>query len=273
MPQSFGGPWTLLKLKIIEEYLNSYTIALKNKPYKLCYIDAFAGSGLVNIKGVGVVPGSALRALDYPFKKFIFIEKNKHYAAQLKKEILNRNRKAEVEIKVGDCNRELKTLLSYPWYTRSWRGVMFLDPYAMDLSWDSLSAIQKTRVFDVWYLFPISALCRVLQKNGQIPPKNREVINRLLGTNGWEKEIYFQSPQLSWFDQNDIERVAIGGIRNYVIKRLQTVFPAVSEKSLTLRNPRNNSPLFLLCFAVSNPSPRAIDLSLGVVNHLLTRTT
>lgn len=40
----FGGPWTTEKLSILEIYLNSYTTALKSQPFRLVYIDAFAGS-------------------------------------------------------------------------------------------------------------------------------------------------------------------------------------------------------------------------------------
>ena len=40
----FGGRWTETKLEILEAYLNAYTTALKHKPFKLIYIDAFAGT-------------------------------------------------------------------------------------------------------------------------------------------------------------------------------------------------------------------------------------
>ena len=48
-PRPFGGEWTKTKLDIIEKYLNAYTTALKDKPFKLMYIDAFAGTGQVEI--------------------------------------------------------------------------------------------------------------------------------------------------------------------------------------------------------------------------------
>ena len=43
----YGGPWTREKLNILEKYLNAYTKALKDQPFKLMYIDAFAGNGRV----------------------------------------------------------------------------------------------------------------------------------------------------------------------------------------------------------------------------------
>lgn len=44
-PPSFGGDWTERKLAIVREYLGRYTLALKDQPFELWYIDAFAGTG------------------------------------------------------------------------------------------------------------------------------------------------------------------------------------------------------------------------------------
>jgi len=190
----------------------------------------------------------------------------------LEESVQHKRKSKNIEIKIGDCNELLETINSVKWRENGWRGVIFLDPCAMNLKWSSLEAIAKTEVFDVWYLFPLSALNRVLQRNGKIPLTTKEKINFLLGTNEWVNEIYYESPQLSLFGEQDLERLSIEGIRKYVIRRLKTVFHGVSEKSMVLRNPQNNSPLFLLCFAVSNPSKNAINLSLKVADHILTHT-
>ena len=46
---SYGGDWTRRKLGILKRYLDAYTTALKNAPFKLMYIDAFAGTGYVDL--------------------------------------------------------------------------------------------------------------------------------------------------------------------------------------------------------------------------------
>ena len=46
----FGGAWTEEKLQILERYLDAYTTALKNKPFNLVYIDAFAGVGEIDLQ-------------------------------------------------------------------------------------------------------------------------------------------------------------------------------------------------------------------------------
>ncbi len=43
--QKFGGPWSLLKLEVVESYLKAFCTALKQQRFDLVYIDAFAGSG------------------------------------------------------------------------------------------------------------------------------------------------------------------------------------------------------------------------------------
>ena len=49
MVNAFGGNWTRDKLRILEDYLKAYTTALKNQSFRLWYVDAFAGTGYVNL--------------------------------------------------------------------------------------------------------------------------------------------------------------------------------------------------------------------------------
>ena len=57
-------------------------------------------------------------------------------------------------------------------------------------------------------------------------------------------------------------------IRMYILERLQTLFGCVSENSRFLRNSKD-SPLFLFCFAVSNPSPKAQVLAMKIADQIL----
>ena len=80
--QKFGGPWTVEKLNILSDYLNFYATALKKQPFKLIYIDAFAGTGHINIGDNvdEIIDGSAKLALQSNgnFTEYIFIEKTKN---------------------------------------------------------------------------------------------------------------------------------------------------------------------------------------------------
>ena len=86
--REFGGDWTVDKLDMVEDYLDAYTTALKDKPFKLMYIDAFAGRGVLSSRDKDeearrFVEGSALRAAnvhDRPFDELLLVEKDStHY--------------------------------------------------------------------------------------------------------------------------------------------------------------------------------------------------
>ena len=86
--QKFGGPWTVEKLNILSDYLDFYVQALKNQPFNLIYIDAFAGTGKIKIGDEDdfvEIDGSAILALDskISFDKYYFIEKKKSFAKEL----------------------------------------------------------------------------------------------------------------------------------------------------------------------------------------------
>ena len=266
--QEFGSVWTEAKLKAIENYLAFYTTALKNKNYKLCYIDAFAGSGTIKIKSGDEIEGSAVRSLKYPFDKYHFLEADQSVIEALECKINGVIDHKDVEFHNADCNDFLLEIDKTEWLKDKWRGVIFLDPYAMDLEWECLNRISATKIFDVWYLFPFMAVNRNLPKNGKILPASRNRLNRILGTTEWENIIYSDSPQLSLFDEKNYMKENIDTIQNFILSRLKQTFPTVSEKAVLLKNDRN-SPQFLLCFAGSNPSKAARKLSLRAADYIL----
>jgi three-Cys-motif partner protein len=267
--QEFGSVWTISKLNAVENYLHFYTNALKNQKYKLCYIDAFAGSGTIKIKSGDEIEGSAVRSLKYPFDKYHFLEADQHIIELLEKKISGMIDYKDVEFHNTDCNDFLLKIDKTDWLKNNWRGVVFLDPYAMDLEWECLNKISATKIFDVWYLFPFMAVNRNLPKNGKILPASRERLNRILGTMDWQNIIYLDSPQFSLFNEKIYQKENVDTIQNFILSRLKRTFPTVSEKAVLLKNERN-SPQFLLCFAGSNPSGAARKLSLKAADYILT---
>ena len=296
--QSFGGPWTIEKLNILSDYLNFYVTALKNQPFNLIYIDAFAGTGHINLGETPseedvpgqisleinsnieettskeeIIAGSASLALQAKeqFSHYYFIEKNKKFADELETLIDTEfpHRKPYVEVIKGqDCNEVLLELCrSIAWYKN--RAVMFLDPFAANVKWQTLQAIVETHAIDVWYLFPFSAVNRMMTKNGNIDPKWKDKLNSIFGNDSWEKEFYEDDPQISLFDQPSLKRYcSTDKLKAYIEKRLETIFPKVSTHSRVLYNSKH-SPLFMFCFAVSSKNESAQRLALKVADHIL----
>lgn len=273
--QKFGGPWTVEKLNILSEYLNFYTTALKNQPFQLIYIDAFAGTGKINIGSEGkyvVIDGSARLALQASgqFAEYIFIEKKKSFAKELEEMVQQEfpQQASRVKILNEDCNQALINICQKVNWKNS-RAVLFLDPYAADVRWETLNAVAATEAIDVWYLFPFGAANRLMKKAGEIDPTWQEKLNSIFGDNSWETRFYEESPQIDLFNDTPKERVVnTESLKKYIETRLNTIFSKVSPNSRVLSN-RKNSPLFLFCFAVSSKKPKAIGLAMTVADYIL----
>jgi hypothetical protein len=64
------------------------------------------------------------------------------------------------------------------------------------------------------------------------------------------------------------KRANFDAIGRFFVERLEQVFAGVSKNPLPLRNSKG-VPLFLLCFAASNP--KGAKPALRIANHLLRR--
>ena len=112
---SFGGYWTRDKLEILKRYLDAYTTALKNRPFRLIYVDAFAGEGYWRPDSedyedfTNLLEGSARIALGIDAKRFDqlwFIEKDSRRfqsLQQLRREHLDR----DIQTRNWDANEVL----------------------------------------------------------------------------------------------------------------------------------------------------------------------
>jgi three-Cys-motif partner protein len=285
----FGGAWTEIKLEIVKKYLNFYTRALTGLNLPLIYIDAFAGTGSRNetTKAIPIIgkigekvtlSGSARNALEIerPFDKYIFIEKKRKRYDELKK-LKNEYDTLNIEVINNDANQILTSIAKQPrWKEGNYRGVIFLDPYGLQVNWNTLEAISNTQKFDIWFLFSISGVCRQAAKDyGKVDDYKKERLNKIFGTNEWFNAFYNQKQKpipLKLFpgigkDPEKIRREAnIKQIEEWVKKRLEQCFPYVSNPKAL---PKEGSQLFSLFFCVSNKAPNAICLAKKVANELL----
>src|SRR5215211_10584 len=162
--QQFGGDWTAEKLERVRKYLVAYATIMKEKRFRFAYIDAFAGTGyrttskakktaetlfpeLLEEDSQKFIGGSARIALQVKprFNKYIFIELNPKRVIQLEKLKEEFPDLAEdITVEPSDANTFLKDLcLNRAW--SSHRAVLFLDPYGMQVTWDTIEAIAKTQ--------------------------------------------------------------------------------------------------------------------------------
>jgi three-Cys-motif partner protein len=288
---AFGGNWTEIKLDKLRKYLPAYMNVLKGKGFKIGYIDAFAGTGYrtirtdcTDVNGLfdeldtpevrDYLDGSARIALqiESPFDSYIFVEKDERKAAilsGLKDEFPNLAER--ISIKNGDANQEILAMCASGKDWKRHRAVMFLDPFGMQVEWNTIQAIASTEAIDLWYLFSIGSVNRLLEKRKGAHPEFAACLDRVLGAKDWREAFYKQSGELSLFEDesmNEQKEADFSSIGEYIVKRLGSVFPGVVKEPFILRNTKN-SPLFMLCFAVGNPNPKAKETALKIARDIL----
>ncbi len=287
--QRFGGPWSLIKVELVEKYLHAFNTALRQRPspdhpFRRIYIDTFAGSGSFTFgdelplieedEAARIFEGSVKRALASApaFDELYFVELDPKKVASLRAIAGADPRAAIIE---GDANREIPRLLArLDWRMR--RGVIFVDPCGPEGNWDMIRAIAGTRALDMWWLFPISAVYRNAPRNrADLTPEKRAMVARCLDDENWENDLYRPKPptqQTSLFPDDERssgqDRITPSEIETLVKRKLRRFFPHV-ENPAPLYG-RTHAQLFSLFFAVSNPSRQAIKVASDIAHHLLT---
>ena len=265
----FGGNWTDQKLEYVRKYLHAYTTIMSKYTFHFAYIDAFAGTGyrepkqdentdqtlfhFIPEETQNFLDGSARIALqvEHPFKEYIFIEKNRHRFSELKK-LRNEFPNERIEFINSDANDYLINLCDERNWTTN-RALVFLDPYGMQVNWETIKSIAETKAIDLWILFPIGPINRMLENQGQISPARQRTLDRVFGDSNW-REVFYPLTEFSLTQENYRQKTGdiFVEIGKYFMKRLQGIFAGVVDNPPTLYN-SNNVPLYLLCFAAGNP--------------------
>ena len=202
---NFGGPWTKQKLAALKSYLDSYTTALKNQRFELWYIDGFAGTG----EGQGrnnyseateYIKGSPLIAMeiqDRSFDKFLFIEKDEKAFNSLKESVTQHAlySRERVSFKNKDANEAIPEFCKR--MQQNDRAVMFLDPFATSVDFETIRIVANTEKIDLWYLFPWMAVNRLLPKDSSEKDRFESTLNRVFGDQSWNK-VYEQKREFIW---------------------------------------------------------------------------
>ena len=275
---SFGGQWTAEKLEILRRYLDAYTTALKNQEFRLTYVDAFAGEGYWRPRSEFASedyedfrevrdgsPRIALEIQDKPFDRFVFIEKDIERCdvlTRLREEFHDR----DIDVLNDDANHAIPvfcdSLESFD------RAVVFLDPFATAVSWDTVAMLSYTEKVDCWILFPLSAIARMMPTDTKPTPALAVQLDRIFGGRGHWEDFYQPSPQLSLFDDETNQERASGSeqIAARYRVRLETTFARVAPTRRIFRNSRN-SPMFDLFFVASNR--RGAPIAVQIADYIL----
>ena len=285
--QNFGGDWTTEKLERVRKYLRAYTTIMKDQNFRFAYIDAFAGTGyrtyrqdtnpnelmlpeITEPEVQGFLDGSARIALQVQpkFQNYILIEKDENRFAELQK-LKVEFPSDDIKLIQSDANEYLNDLCGRNW--RRHRAVLFLDPYGMEVEWQTVTAIANTQAIDLWILFPLGiAVNRLLKRDGDVDTTVQHKLDKFFGTIDWYGTFYeiASSPTLFGEEMVIQKKSDFRSIAQYFVERLQTVFKGVANNPLPLYNSKSN-PLYLLCFAAGNPrgAPTAVKIAQDILKE------
>lgn len=303
IPHQFGGQWTEKKLENIRKYLAAYMKIFTKNPqaryYDTIYVDAFAGTGYRDLIEPDEIAGelfdsveedfelqtffkgSAVIALENqpPFKEYLFLEKNPKYAEELnslKEQYahVGKEQYPQTGSSIRICNEEANQFLQDWCQKTNWsktRAVVFLDPYGMQVKWQTLEIIAKTQSIDLWILFPLGqAVNRLLTRKGLPDESRSKRLTEFFGTTAWQNAFYQRNTTNDLFGSREqVNKVAnLETIGKFFVERLSTIFEGVAKNPRELKNSRGNS-IYLLCFAASNP--KGTSIAIKIAQHILSR--
>jgi len=277
--QTFGSDWTEIKLDALTDYISQWNKILSKYPYfKRVYIDAFAGSGEREQNGK-VHLGSPLRVMSLnAFDEYHFIDGNSTNCDSLRSHFESRTGQ-DVHIYHDDANKWIKEHISDFNWSKT-RGIMFLDPFAMQLDYNTLEQIaEQTTGLDLWMLFPASALIRTLPRKSYPLQDWWPTLNRFWGDESWREFYKEEEESLFNFDYTGAEgedplayetviaRQSHMDILKGYRSRLEKIFPAVCGDFGMLQH--RNHLLFLLIFVTTAPKPSSQGAAMNIAKHLI----
>lgn len=283
--QEFGSGHTKTKLDAVQKYLSAFTTALKKQQFTLLYIDACAGSGASVPKGLRnkangykdqtglwgqelvldadhIVEGSAARALSInpPFDRYVLNDLKRENVASLRP--LVRGEYAHLADRVTFTQRDANDILRDLCRNTNWkktRAVVFIDPFGLQIKYDTLLELAGTKAVDVWYLVPVFAMYRQVRGDGQVLDDGGKSVDDALGTTEWRKVVAEEYRMPGLFEQEVVfskKTVDVAWFEKIAKQRLSDAFGG-RVLDLVLPLGRNGLHEFSLMFAWANPSKPA----------------
>jgi three-Cys-motif partner protein len=280
------GPWAREKLDRLRAYLSAYMKILSHQAsLRTVYVDAFAASGRAVVRkkehddptihlelgdeardqdSRQVIDGSPRVALgiEPPFEQYVFIESDERRLAELKALEMLYGTRRKIAVRSGDCNTYLTTtLLNVLASNRRWRGVVFLDPFGMQVPWSTIKRLADTKQIEVFINFPVGmAIQRLLPRSAQLTPRHRAKLDAYFGDPSWYDEVYLAEAGL--FEAGMRKRPDAGErLLKWYRERLKRAFGHVSTARLITNS--KGGHLYYLVFAGPNATGAKI------ANHVL----
>lgn len=285
--KSWGGEWTDMKLDAFEKYVKAYLTIMKKyateNSWKLFYFDAFAGNGsreaipeevnntevtlfgdkeIEEITEQASYKGAAECVLGcnidgFSFDYYYFVDKNEKSLQTLEEKLKKTfpDKAKCMAFKLGDANERILELVDYVKSHPKCAVLILLDPFGMQLNWETLQVLKDIKHIDLWILVPSGVIInRLLTRNGKIMCPERLEKSFGMSIDKIQNYFYTQVKEPSLFGEITRQQKRDGTINKIAqlyLDLLRGEFAHVIEEPLILRNSMN-CPIFHFVFASHN---------------------
>lgn len=259
------GRWSEEKLDLLSKYLEAYSVIMNEQKKSWLkayyYIDAFAGSIKPRAKEdeQRYIDGSPLRALrtEPKFDGYWFVDISSRRIERVQ-ELREEFPDCLIDIRQGNCNEilcnEIVPKLSY---SSKQRAFVFLDPYGLQVDWETVRELANTKTCDVFVNFSVMGVTRLLPRDQNPELEVVEQLSKVMGSTNWITQIYREPPgiQLDIFGNptgaiSSRDTIQAEWLASLYTEQLQSLFQYVSNPVL-MRN-STKSALYSLCLASHN---------------------
>jgi three-Cys-motif partner protein len=141
--------WAEEKHSTVSYYAKLFSTGMKEKWDERVYIELYAGAGFARIKHSSrLIAGSPIRALalEHPFDKYIFCEKEARELDALKKRVERIAPGTKPAYIPGDCNERVEDILAeIPQHSTAHRvlSLCFVDPFDIGIKFETLRRLSE----------------------------------------------------------------------------------------------------------------------------------
>lgn len=272
------GKWSEDKLDLLSKYLKAYSVIMNEQKKSWLtayyYIDAFAGSVRPRAKEdeERYIDGSPLRALQTEprFDAYWFVDLNPQRVERVNK-LREDFPEQVIQTYQGNCNDVLcNEIIPQIPYSSKKRAFVFLDPYGLQVDWETVRELANTKTCDIFVNFSVMGVTRLLPREQAPDPLFVDQISKVMGNTQWINQIYQESPvtQLDLFGNSSEPLVSRDTIQaewlaSLYTEQLKLLFKYVSRPVLMKNS--TNSVLYALCLASHNE--KAIKITNEIFNR------
>jgi three-Cys-motif partner protein len=259
------GRWSEEKLDLLAKYLKAYSVIMNEQKKSWLtsyyYVDAFAGSITPRAKEdeQRYIDGSPLRALQTEphFDGYWFVDVSSRRVERVQK-LREQFPDCRIDAHQGNCNEVLcNQIVPKLSYVSKKRAFVFLDPYGLQVDWQTVKELANTKTCDIFVNFSVMGVTRLLPRNQNPDPEVMERLSKVMGSTDWIAQIYreplgiqldiFGNPTEPLLSRDTIQAEWLASLYT---EQLRSLFPHVS-KPVLMRN-STNSVLYSLCLASHN---------------------